>query len=376
MQRILSIIVAGLCACAAAAQITVTTASFPAAGDTLRIAFDTTAAGITVSAPGGNQVWDFSGLTPHFVRVLPVKPAAQGQQAAAFPLATLAVPTGLNGENYYRVTSNQYQLIGFAGTDPAGFGINVITPFNPPVVERRAPMNFFDINQANGALLVPFAGSALPQALLNLLPIVPDSIRLKVTLSRVDVVDGWGTLTIPGGTYPVLRERRTQYTDTRIEIKVGVFPWTDITSLIQLPGAALGRDTSLNYYFFSNTAKEPIAVVEADHITQAVLGAQFKYNGPTSTGSSTEANVLVRVFPNPATEEVRIEWHDLPAGVYEWRMINLTGQVVSRQRLVSAGSEVGGQSLNLRGLAPGMYVYALSDAGGQWVQAGKLLVER
>lgn len=376
MQRILSIIAAGLCACAASAQITVTTASFPAAGDTLRIAFDTTAAGITISPPGGNQTWDFSALTPHFVRVLPVKPAEQGQQAAAFPNATLVVPTGLNGENYYRVTSNQYQLIGFAGTDPAGFGINVITPFSPPVIERRAPMNFFDINQANGALLVPFAGSALPQALLNLLPIVPDSIRLKVTLSRVDVVDGWGTLTIPGGTYPVLRERRTQYTDTRIEIKVGILPWTDITSLIQLPGAALGRDTSLNYYFFSNAAKEPIAVVEANHVTQAVLGAQFKYNGLTRAESSSDANVVVRVFPNPAAEEVRIEWHDLPAGVYEWRMMNLAGQVVSKQRLVAVGSGGEGQSLNLQGFAPGLYVYALVDAGGQWLHVGKLLVGR
>ncbi len=376
MQRILSIIAVGLCTCAVSAQITLTTSSFPVAGDTLRIAFDTTAAGITVSAPGGNQVWDFSTLMPHFVRVLPVKPAAQGQQAAAFPNATLVVPTGLNGENYYRVTSNQYQLIGFAGTDPAGFGINVITPFNPPIVERRAPMNFFDINQTNGALLVPFAGSALPQALLNLLPIVPDSIRLKVTLSRVDVVDGWGTLTIPGGTYPVLRERRTQYTDTRIEIKVGVFPWTDITSLIQLPGAALGRDTSLSYYFFSNMAKEPIAVLEANHVTQAVLSAQFKYNDLTRVALGPDVNALVRVFPNPTIEEVRIEWHDLPAGVYEWRLTNLAGQVVGRQRLVVAGSGVGGQLLNLQGLVPGVYVYTLTDVGGQWLHTGKLLVER
>jgi hypothetical protein len=46
------------------AQISLNTTYFPTAGDTLRIAIDTTAVGITVSGPGGGQTWDYSALSP------------------------------------------------------------------------------------------------------------------------------------------------------------------------------------------------------------------------------------------------------------------------------------------------------------------------
>ncbi len=374
MDRIFSLVFALFMACILQGQIIITNANFPAAGDTLRIAFDTTSAGLTVTAPGGNQSWNFTSVTPAFTRTIPVKAAAEGQNAAAFPAATLVAPAAGNGENYYRVTPSIYELIGFAGGDPLGFGIDVRTPFNPPLLERRAPLNFFDVNPTNAALLVPFDADDLPAALLNLLPITPDSIRLRVAISRIDIVDGWGALTIPGGTYPVLRERRTTYTDTRIDIKVGIFPWTDITALIPLPGAGLGRDTSLNYYFWSNTAKEPIAVVEADHVTNAVLSVQYKFNGIiSSAGLNNAGAVQVKVMPNPAAGSTRIELVDVPAGIYDLRIINLAGQTLHRQR-APVGTDFFTVDIDLEGFQPGIYLLALADTTGNLVHVGKLTV--
>ncbi len=374
MNRIISLITLLASACSLAAQITVTNAGFPAAGDTLRIAFDTTSAGITVSPPGGNQTWDFSAVTPAFIRTVPIRPAAEGPQAAAFPTATLVAPAGPNGYNYFRVTPSAYELIGYTGTDPIGLGLDVATPFNPPVLERRAPMNFFDINQTNGALLVAFAASELPQFLLSLFPVVPDSVRLRVAISRVDVVDGWGTVIIPGGSYQALRERRTQITDTRVEVKVGILPWVDVTALIPLPDAGLGRDTSLNYYFFSNTAKEPIAVVEADHVTGEVLGVQYKFNSVSSTGPDISVSApLAKVFPNPAGEQARLELVNLPFGVYDLRVFHIDGRQAWRQR-IPVGASLVQVDLDLVRFRPGMHVFSLSEPAGNVVLTGKLVV--
>jgi len=371
MNRIISFTFMVAMAGSLSAQITVTNAAFPAAGDTLRVAFDTTSAGIVITPPGGSQSWNFNALTAAFTRTSVVKPAAEGENAAAFPAAALVVE-GQNGDSYFRVTSSVYELVGFDGNDPAGLGVPVITAFNPPIQERRAPLNFFDINTTNGALLVPFAANQLPQAILNLLPIVPDSIRIRLNSNRTDLVDGWGTLTIPGGTYDVLRERRIQYSDTRVEIKIGIFPWTDITSLIPLPNVGLGRDTTLTYNFFSNTAKEPIAIVTADHVTGQVLSVEYKFNGIISSSNELPgANKSVIAYPNPTGDRLYLEVNDLPRGEYEFNMFDVAGRSVLRRQVpfqTGAPTEIEVQSIR-----SGAYFFTITDKGGQIRCSGRIV---
>jgi hypothetical protein len=371
MNRIISLIFFVALAGSLSAQITVTNAAFPAAGDTLRVAFDTTSAGIVITPPGGGQTWNFSALTAAFTRTSVVKPASAGENAAAFPSATLVLE-GQNGDSYYRVTPSVYELIGFDGNDPAGLGVPVITAFNPPIQERRSPLNFFDINTANGALLVPFAANQLPQAILNLLPIVPDSIRIRLNSNRTDLVDGWGTLTIPGGTYDVLRERRTQYSDTRVEVKIGVFPWTDVTALIPLPDVGLGRDTTLTYNFFSNTAKEPIAIVTADHVTGQVLSVEYKFNGIISSSNELpEANKSVIAYPNPTGDRLFLELKDLSWGEYEFSMFDVAGRsVLRRQVQFHAGAPT---EIDVQSIRSGAYFFIITDRGGQIRYAGRVV---
>lgn len=371
MNRIISSFLFFALAGSLSAQITVTSASFPAAGDTLRVAFDTTSAGIVITPPGGNQIWNFSGLTAAFTRTSVVKPASEGESAANFPAATLVLE-GQNGDSYFRVTSNVYELIGFDGNDPAGLGVPVVTAFNPAIQERRAPLNFFEINTTNGALLVPFAANQLPQAILNLLPIVPDSIRIRLASNRTDLVDGWGTLSIPGGTYQVLRERRTQYSDTRVEVKIGIFPWTDVTALIPLPNVGLGRDTTLTYNFFSNSAKEPIAIVTADHVTGEVLSVEYKFNGIISSAHDLqEANKSVMAYPNPTGDRLFIELQNLPWGEYEFSLFDAAGRSVMRRQVpFHAGAPT---EIDVQSIRSGAYIYTLSDRGGQIRCAGRLV---
>jgi hypothetical protein len=250
--------------------------------------------------------------------------------------------------------------------------VPVITAFNPPIQERRAPLNFFEINTTNGALLVPFAANQLPQAILNLLPIVPDSIRIRLNSSRTDLVDGWGTLAIPGGTYNVLRERRTQYSDTRVEVKIGIFPWTDVTALIPLPDVGLGRDTTLTYNFFSNSAKEPIAIVTADHISGQVLRTEYKFNGIVSSSNDfLEANQSVTVYPNPTGDRLFLEGKDLPWGEYEFNMFDVAGRSVMRRQVpfqTGAPTEIDVQSIR-----SGAYFFTITDRGGQIRYTGRVV---
>lgn len=312
----------------ALAQITVTNSSFFKAGDSLKTIVDDNPAGISVGAIGGNQVWDFSSLEVDGQQRAAVKVASAGNAASNFPTATIVVQSGPQ-EAYYQVTGTAMLLQGAAGEGLGPVPINLVPKFNPPLVERRAPMNYGDFNITESSFLVSFSTALLPDSLLAVFPIKPDSIRINQTTSRADLGDAWGSLTIPGGTYEVLRERRRSQVETTVEVKV-FGAWLDLAAFgFPLPG--LGKDTIEEYYFFAKDIKEPIAVVEVEptDINQ-VLSVQFKDNGVLSIHQPLPFSAPLMTGPNPASDVIRFDLQplDRPATL---EIYTVWGQLVGRR---------------------------------------------
>jgi len=360
-------------------QITVTSSSFPIVGDTLRTAVDGAPDGILITAPGGNQVWDFSSLQGVMTEVA-IRPASEGANADLFPNANLLFSVGadvMGGETYASTNTSIYQLTGYVGPDPANLGINVRVPFSPPIVERRAPMNFFDINNTEYAILVALPADSLPNEITNDLPIVPDSIRLRVAATRTDVVDGWGSLTIPGGTYEVLREKRTEIRETLVEARVGIGPfatWVDVTEF--LGSEFLGPDTLTTYIFVSDQEKENIAeVTVTNDAAEVPLTVTYKSNNViTNVRYVNTGRADVFAYPNPAINNVRINFLNITPGNYTFRIFNILGkEVVNKEYQISGSRTVG---INIDTLQKGTYLYNLTDARGKILKTKRLMVIR
>ena len=274
------------------AQITITNATFPVAGDTLKIAIDNSPAGIVpLTPPGGPQTWDFTSLQLDATQNIIFKPANQGNQGANVPGAELFTPLPLNAENYYNVTPTKFELQAYWGIVPYDLVANNLFDYAPPLPVRRAPLNFFDINAASSGFLELFLPSAFsPLLMMNLAAITGnaqiDSMRYRVSISGIDVVDAFGSVSIPGGTYNVLREKRTRYTETRLDAKIPPLGWLDITdNAIQAGFNGLGVDTTVAFYFHNDVAKEHIAVITLNNAQNAVTQATFKYISPCPPGS-------------------------------------------------------------------------------------------
>jgi hypothetical protein len=362
------------------AQITINNSNFPVAGDTLLLAIDNLPSGIEITPAGGSQTWDFTTLQSPFTTQTVYKDANEGDFAANFPSADLVAQTNEVGELYYHVSNDIFELVGFAGEDPAGFGVEVATQFDPPYTERRAPLNFFDVNQTESALLVPFAAEDIPGDIFDGLPVTPDSIRIRVAIDLLDVVDAWGTLTIPGGIYDVLREKRTEIRETRVDIKVGFFSWTDVTDIL-LAGAGppltdfLGADTTITYNFLSDEAKEPIAVVSTENDGETVTQVQFKSNDITSDVKViSEVKPGVYAYPNPAIVNVRFEFSNLDPGDYQLKIINILGVEVWSQKYQISGNRT--ERVNISFLRKGTYLYSLVNEDGKTLTTKRLIVIR
>lgn len=361
----------------ASAQITVTAITFPAAGDTLRFAFDQDPIGIDNPAtpPGGGQFWDFSMLSFDQTDETVYRQAGAGANFASFPGADLVV-IGQQGETYYNVTSSQFQLLGFTGTGTNPFGLNLIARFTPALIERFAPMQFFDINNPpDSKLSIPFSTENLPDSLFQGVPplFIPDSIRVSVTNDRLGLVDGWGTLKIPGGEYPVLREKRTDMTTTAIEILL-FGNWVDASFLTGGNlGNFIGTDTTITYRFYSNTEKEEIAVATMSNDLSTTESVRFKNMGFTDAPSlEAPGNANVQAFPNPAVEWVRFDCTNLPTGEYSLKMFNIVGKMVWKETHMISGAK--SIRVDLEPFKKGTYLYSLVDSKGHVISTKRLVV--
>ncbi|MDX1940452.1 MAG: T9SS type A sorting domain-containing protein [Saprospiraceae bacterium] len=355
-------------------QITITNGNFPQVGDTLRIAVDNLPSNIPITAGGADLRWDFTTLQSPFTQQIAVRPASEGEQSFEFSNATLFTPLVASGEAYYRSTSTAYQMVGLYGEDPFNFGIRVPVRFNPAKVERRAPMRYGDNKQSSSAFAFAFSSDDLPDAILDQLPITPDSMRIRIASERHDVVDAWGKLTIPGNIYNVLREKRTEIREVRLDAKIGFLGWQDITNLI--PNSDLVRkDTTVSYHFFSNEAKEPIAVVTMDKQEQKALRVEYKANDLVTDVQDVQAlKPGVYAFPNPAIVTVRFEFSNLNPGNYKLTIYNILGTEVWSDRYYINGQRI--EKVDISMLRKGTYLYSLQDERGKTITTKRLVVVR
>ncbi len=358
------------------AQITLSNSYFPVVGDTLKTAIDGMPSGIIITPPGGDQTWDFNSVQG-LSRQQIIRPASEGAQVDQFPNAEILLRLGNGpegGDTYVDVTDNVYELIGYSGVDPAGLGLEVVVPFIPGIVERRAPLSFFDINTSESNILIAESAAELPADLLDMLPVTPDSIRLRVNGTRLDVVDAWGTLMIPGGEYQVLREKRTTQQETRLEAKVPLLNWLDVTDL--LPFDFLGRDTTTVYHFWGNE-KEPIAeVTVTNDEAEMPLFVEYKDNGFISSSpyiNTGKSDVLA--YPNPAITDVRFDLMNLSPGKYKLKIFNILGiELTSEEYAVNTSSKT--VKVDLGDFRKGTYLYSLIDPKGKTISTKRLIIIR
>jgi Secretion system C-terminal sorting domain len=380
MKKCLPILALLFAAVGLFAQITVTNATFPVAGDTLRFAIDNSPGTIGSLTAPGPQDWDFTGLNSDATQTIVYRPASEGSVAPMVPDAELYAVLSTGTEHYYNVTDTKFELQAYNGVVPYDLVASNIFEYYPPIPERRAPLNFFDINAASSGFLELFLPSAFsPLLLINLAAQTNnaqiDSMRYRVAISEISAVDGYGSMSIPGGTYDVLREKRTRYQETRIDAKIPPLGWLDITdNAIQAGFFGLGVDTTVSYYFFNDVAKEPIAVVTLDNNQAFATQIVYKDTAPPIVNAVDDkakgVAPTVTLSPNPATDEVELELNNLVPGRYRMAIFDETGRVVFEKITQLNGRHT--ERVGLSRQASGVYFFSLFDEKGRVVCQGKL----
>jgi hypothetical protein len=376
MKKCLSILLLLAVVSSLSAQITVTSATFPVAGDTLWFNIDNSPGTIGSLTAPGPQNWDFTGLTADATFDIAYRPIGDGTVGAQLPDATLVTSPTPFTEEYYKVTGTEMAKVAYYGLDPFGIGINAIIHFAPPLTERKAPMNFFDIFQSSSGSLEGWQTATLPTLFVSSLPFTSDSMRIRVAISRIEAVEAYGSLSIPGGMYDVLRVKRTEYQENRIDAKVPPLGWLDVTDVViqNVAGANFGVDTTYAYLFYNDVEKEPIAIVSLDNNAAFATQIMYKNTTPPIVNGLAELNATkpsVKISPNPASHDVVLELNNIVPGQYRMAVFDENGRAVFEKIAQLNGQHT--ERLDLSQQASGLYLLRVFDEKGQAVCGEKLV---
>lgn len=352
----------------ASAQVTIDFITFPPLGDSI-MRFVDPAPQIEVTEPGPNQdwVWTLNDQLPLTVAF------DSNDREDVFPLARYKVQ-GPGLASYYTITDEQWNLLGTIGEDPVGFGIDVITQNSPGFRQEYAPIMYADtfIQRVDQFTGIPL--SVIPDSLLDLLPLVPDSMRTKVSSVTRDEVDAWGTLSINGNEpIDVLRQRRVQRIEIAIEAKISILPWQDITNLILnyldfLPEDFELVDTFVNYRYLAPNYGFPMADIAVANDT--ISGVTYQQEILSSLDKPKLALYDISVFPNPAYGYVNIELPENES-VMRLMVIDAMGRPVSHVR----GLRPGVERVDVSSLPAGLYLLTIWDEGNILMGTSRLTIQ-
>ena len=352
MKATLLVVLFSAAICSLHAQITIGAGDFANAGDTARVSNAVIPTGLNYKATGADTTWDYSFLqwnTQQVDQMLnplntnPVYAIYYGNVGFNSNRSNLASTGSLNISLSNLLTiGSEYDFFYKSNSlyEQQGLGISIdgiptSVAFSQKDVLYNFPLNFRDtaVSKSSYKISVPGLGAYVEQQ------------------TRTNQVDGWGTLTTPFGTFPVLRVFTQIAASDSFYIDTVHFGFN-----IPVP-------TQRQYKWIGTGQKEPLLQVN----TQVVLNVEtinsIVYrdsvrNRPVVAGidEPNAGNVSFNVYPNPASAQINVVRKD-NGNEAQLTVADLNGREVLFKTLHAAS-----ETIDISQLSKGIYLVMITDA--------------
>lgn len=310
-------------------QIQLTSADFGTGGDTVRLS-QASDNGYDFLSTGAGYTWDFSTLTANSQTLKNYLPTADAPlfiqfllgsfatteyrstyyvESTAIPVAQLTSFLPVSIENIYqftRLTTDSITSVGFS-LNIAGNEI----PFQSDTIETRynLPLDFGNTHFSRGYTKIDF--NPVLDAIWN------------QHRTRSTVVDGYGSITTPYGTFEALR---IKHDINEIDSLYYTFP---IVGALWIP---LPIPASHEYEWWTNGEKEPILKIVTNEFggNEAITSIEYRDNYLGMDAGVNELSAEFSLFPNPVINELNISTVD---PMTEIKLIDSKGSSVFSKEL-------------------------------------------
>ncbi len=306
----------------------------------------------TAPAPtgGANQTWDYSAnVTAHEQETMTFAAPGWLNNSSYFPTATLGA-TDANGFEIYLINdASSLRTVGIAA-DIFGTGDKQIY-VDPADVIAQWPMNYNNAYQTNSYQHFSFAGSEVGAPV--------DSIVQQTWIEKDVVVDAWGSLSTPYGTFPALR-------NSTMQIQIDS-TWGYVFGMGQLLNDNI--DTSYMYEFWTDDANAKFPLMEMSHDNAGTLYSVSWLTAAPTQGINEVAGIDVSVYPNPTSDNLFIDVSDEDIATVE--IYNNAGQLVSSIEVKDSKT-----TIDVSAWDNGIYLYKLRNSFGEEVISDKFVVQK
>jgi hypothetical protein len=312
--------------------------------------------GIDLNQISTNSTWSYANLSSlgtDFARFIPASQAPIVFQLAFFgsdfvnpllgSLSVANLPIS-DAYEYYNYSVGNTRL------EIKGFGANVTIPgqtialplpavYSSPDVLYKFPVQFGNTDSSS-------SGFSLPLTIPNL-----PAVTIKRAQKRVNVVDAWGSMTTPAGTFNVLRVKSSI---TRIDSFINTF----------LP---IGVPTNIvEYKWIAKGKKIPVLQVNTTSTTignPTISSVSYWGTAPLSIFDWSNSASRLHLFPNPSHEVTNIEFDTQHIGKTTLDIVAINGAIVGHYEFLLQGKKHI-ESIPLFGLQAGNYVL-ISNSNGK-----------
>lgn len=349
------------CAFASTAQITITSADMPNVNDSL---FISTTASINLHDPaqtGADFSWDYSDLKPMLQMPQEFDPPAKFPSIYAFLFNSSNTSYGKNNPmlvagtipgmkinaafDFYKKSDNSLNQVGI------GFLLNDMPiPFiyQRPDVIYRFPMNYLNADSCN----------------FNFGQGLPGLGYYGQRGHRHNLIDGWGELKTPLGTFTTLRVL------SRVDITDTVYIEQDSNSF----GFPIKRPTRYEYKWFAAGSKFPVLQIDVMTVNnQPVYTASFidtlrKDIIHVGIDEIRNQQLSLHVYPNPVQDQFIIRYELNSKSPVQLIINDLAGKEVMAVLNENQTAGMHQQSVNVSGLQAGIYFVILRSGNDMSVQ--------
>lgn len=304
-------------------QIVINNSDMPASGDKINVSTALTAGNIDYTLTGTDYTWDFSSLVPlsqtvdTFVTVLstPIYYYPTFLLSANHALKQSNINLGLlqmsNVYNFYNATNSAYSLVGYAAQIS---GIPVPLKYNTADRIFKFPLNYGNID------------STTSSATLN----IPSLGYFNEVKKRKNIVDGWGTLKTPYGSFPVMRIKSVIYQKDSLFLDT-----------IPIPFPAIVRNITEYKWVGKNFGIPLLEIVETSFGIMPAITTTITYidsirNLNPFGIEKVINNENISIYPNPASTEFTITYNLSKAAETDFRIYDITGSEI---KILEQGSK-------------------------------------
>ena len=329
-------------------QITITNNDIAPIGTTIYLADDDTfSPSIVPGDAGENKTWNFVDVMANTIDTLNFVSPTATPFGTEFPEANFALSSNdIDGGDYYGyMTRNEdkFATIGYA-ISSEDFG-EVFSHIEPENIILDFPVNYQ--NSYNEVCITDLIiGSPIPGA---------DSMRTKSTVEKETIIDAWGSLTIPMGTFNTLRQRvDEEQTDSAFMKMSGIWVFVDASV-----------DNSTNYTWWTNDVSIGFMLFSIDIDNNSGETDAISFFNGSSVGLDETEMLATKVYPNPASNLISFDFDEMIT--CEIVLMNQLGQIV-------ANKSVNGQNniqFDISNLPVGAYIYRATNNAGELLTSGK-----